>query len=168
MIKIKKNIGFTDKIVRFVIIDLCLGASYLGTDLPAQWATAAFLLSLILIISLFSSYSLIYQMLGISTLDLPKEHKPTHELDGGFRKESITSSHKDCYHCGDNCGQSALIFEDKSFCCSGCKMVYTILSENGLSNFYKLNENAGLSQKEYKTNLQYDYLDNESTKTETY
>ncbi|MBL7471298.1 heavy metal translocating P-type ATPase [Robertkochia sediminum] len=50
-----------------------------------------------------------------------------------------------CYHCGVECGNDRVIFEDKEFCCNGCKTVYEILSGNGLSGYYDLERNPGIS-----------------------
>lgn len=43
-----------------------------------------------------------------------------------------------CFHCGDACGRLALRFDDKNFCCNGCKTVFEIFSENGLTSYYEL------------------------------
>lgn len=32
-----------------------------------------------------------------------------------------------CFHCGDECDARPVHFENKSFCCSGCKSIYEIL-----------------------------------------
>lgn len=49
-----------------------------------------------------------------------------------------------CYHCGDNCVTAKIKIEDKYFCCEGCKMVFGILTQNGLCDYYKLNSNPGV------------------------
>ena len=51
-----------------------------------------------------------------------------------------------CYHCGDDCEEGIVEKDMKMFCCHGCSMVYSILHENGLANYYDLNESAGTSQ----------------------
>lgn len=48
-----------------------------------------------------------------------------------------------CYHCGDSCGRSAVIFDEKDFCCSGCKTVYEIFQCSGLEGYYDLEVAAG-------------------------
>jgi DUF2892 family protein len=65
----KKNLGITDRIIRFVIVDLLLGVSYLGADIPPVYANIAFVISLILILSIITGYSLIYQFFGFSTIE---------------------------------------------------------------------------------------------------
>lgn len=42
-----------------------------------------------------------------------------------------------CYHCGAECGKTRVTYEDKDFCCHGCKMVYELLNENGLCDYYQ-------------------------------
>ena len=49
-----------------------------------------------------------------------------------------------CVHCGLPCLATAVAKADKHFCCTGCQTVYEILTENGLSHFYELNERAGV------------------------
>ncbi len=49
-----------------------------------------------------------------------------------------------CFHCGDNIGKKPIQFDDKSFCCIGCKGVYQLLKENQLSDFYSYESNPGV------------------------
>lgn len=49
-----------------------------------------------------------------------------------------------CYHCGTTC-EETLLFQDKTFCCQGCKTVFEILYSNDLCEYYTLDENAGVS-----------------------
>lgn len=66
-----------------------------------------------------------------------------------------------CYHCGNKCEEEVIRFEEKAFCCSGCKTVYEILQENNLCAYYDFNENAGVSLKAKNFEGIYDYLDSE-------
>lgn len=63
-----------------------------------------------------------------------------------------------CYHCGEKCEDELLQFEDKAFCCEGCKMVYQILSENDLCTYYQIENNPGFSLKG-KRSTTYAFLD---------
>ena len=63
-----------------------------------------------------------------------------------------------CYHCGDQCDDNDIVFEEKYFCCYGCKTVYEIFSSNDLSHYYDLQAAAGATPKEIKG--KYDFLDN--------
>ncbi|MFV0304942.1 MAG: heavy metal translocating P-type ATPase metal-binding domain-containing protein, partial [Moheibacter sp.] len=49
-----------------------------------------------------------------------------------------------CFHCGQKIEDEEIFFEQKSFCCIGCKTVYEILNLNGLENFYAMNKEAGV------------------------
>ena len=64
-----------------------------------------------------------------------------------------------CYHCGDDCGRHRVHFDDKDFCCNGCKTVYEIFTSNGLSTFYEIEAAAGTTPKEVQK--KFDFLDNE-------
>ena len=48
-----------------------------------------------------------------------------------------------CYHCGDDCNITAIVFDDKNFCCNGCKTVYEIFQSNDLTYYYDLQSGAG-------------------------
>ncbi|MBG48440.1 MAG: heavy metal translocating P-type ATPase [Pseudozobellia sp.] len=63
----------------------------------------------------------------------------------------------DCYHCGNDCGKSSLRYDEKWFCCQGCKMVYEIFSENDLGYYYELQAAAGATPLEQEG--KYDFLD---------
>ncbi|MGY6521003.1 MAG: heavy metal translocating P-type ATPase [Mongoliitalea sp.] len=67
-----------------------------------------------------------------------------------------------CFHCGEACKEEILHFDGKEFCCSGCKLVYEVLSENELCSYYDIAETPGISQKakQGKDN-RFDYLDDQ-------
>ncbi|WP_165749130.1 heavy metal translocating P-type ATPase [Cellulophaga sp. Z1A5H] len=69
-------------------------------------------------------------------------------------------STNDCYHCGDDCTATPLFFDEKTFCCNGCKTVYEIFSSNDLSYYYDLQSAAGSTPKVIEG--KYDFLDTES------
>ena len=64
-----------------------------------------------------------------------------------------------CYHCGAPCGKSPKIFNEKQFCCNGCKTVYEILSSNELGCYYDLQSAPGTIPSDIKG--KYNYLENE-------
>lgn len=66
----KKNLGITDRIIRFVAIDLLLGFSFMGFDIPPSLAILAFGLSMTLAITIVFGYSPVYHALGISTREV--------------------------------------------------------------------------------------------------
>ena len=63
-----------------------------------------------------------------------------------------------CYHCGDPCRGYSTFYDNKNFCCSGCKTVYELFQSNDLSYYYDLEENAGTTPTISKG--KYDFLDN--------
>ncbi|MDA3616453.1 heavy metal translocating P-type ATPase [Polluticaenibacter yanchengensis] len=67
-----------------------------------------------------------------------------------------------CYHCGDECIGRSVKKDEKTFCCQGCKMVYEILNQNELCNYYDLNNNPGEAQKVSVRKDKYAFLDNEA------
>ena len=65
-----------------------------------------------------------------------------------------------CYHCGEDCLEEAIAFDQKQFCCAGCRSVYEILSSNDLCNYYDLEATPGITPP--KTALKkFAYLENE-------
>ncbi len=64
---------------------------------------------------------------------------------------------ENCFHCGQGIEKERILFDEKTFCCNGCKSVYEILNTNNLSNFYELNKRAGIRPDE--SSSQFDYLD---------
>ena len=68
-----------------------------------------------------------------------------------------------CYHCGADCFDT-IVVEDKHFCCEGCKMVFKLLDENGLCQYYDLSDMPGLTAKGHFVSEKYNYLDNEAIK----
>ncbi len=64
-----------------------------------------------------------------------------------------------CYHCGDACGKNGVHFDDKDFCCNGCKTVYEIFTSNGLATYYEIEAKAGTTPNEVRK--KYDFLDNQ-------
>jgi len=63
-----------------------------------------------------------------------------------------------CYHCGDSCDDNLIKFDDKNFCCNGCKTVYEIFSENDLTCYYNFQDNPGAIPTEIQG--KYDFLEN--------
>jgi Cu+-exporting ATPase len=66
---------------------------------------------------------------------------------------------KPCYHCGELCVDEIVHHDDKDFCCTGCKLVYDVLSENDLCAYYDIAERPGQSQKKVSNKEnRFDYL----------
>ncbi|UMB61372.1 heavy metal translocating P-type ATPase metal-binding domain-containing protein [Lutibacter sp. A80] len=64
-----------------------------------------------------------------------------------------------CYHCGADCGKNPVKFNNKCFCCNGCKTVYEILNASELTCYYDLESSPGTIPSDIKG--KYNYLDNE-------
>lgn len=60
-----------------------------------------------------------------------------------------------CFHCGQSIIKEGISFDEKLFCCHGCKSVYEILHSNNLENFYELNKNAGSRPEENSSHFEY-------------
>ena len=72
-------------------------------------------------------------------------------------KENLSSMSSDCYHCGDHIGRQAVHFDQKDFCCLGCKTVYEIFKDNQLTHYYELENRPGITPTSEASN--YAYLD---------
>jgi P-type Cu+ transporter len=64
-----------------------------------------------------------------------------------------------CYHCGTQCRGEVFHREAKAFCCRGCLTVYELLTENGLGEFYRLSETAGVRVSGAARAEQFKFLD---------
>lgn len=73
-----------------------------------------------------------------------------------------TNTNTLCYHCGEICKADAIIYDGKNFCCSGCKLVYELLSEKELCEYYNINRSPGISLKKSPHGKKFEYLDEES------
>ena len=68
---------------------------------------------------------------------------------------------QNCFHCGLNgIKKEAVIFDEKFFCCNGCKTVYEIFSLNDMTCYYDFENAPGATPQDI--NGKYDFLDNES------
>lgn len=65
-----------------------------------------------------------------------------------------------CFHCGDICDSEQISYNEKLFCCNGCKTVYEIFSENDLTCYYDLQTAPGSAPKEIQG--KYDFLSQEN------
>lgn len=65
-----------------------------------------------------------------------------------------------CFHCGNEIvKKDEILFDDRSFCCNGCKTVYEIFSQNDLSCYYDFQSAPGATPLDIKG--KYDFLANE-------
>lgn len=64
----------------------------------------------------------------------------------------------ECFHCGESCDETSIVFDQKKFCCEGCRTVYEILNSNGLCTYYSIEQNPGTT-KEIKPDSFFGFLD---------
>ncbi len=67
-----------------------------------------------------------------------------------------------CYHCGEDIVEKDIHLDNKQFCCSGCKTVYEILSQNNLCEYYNLEAQPGINQKHQIREGKFGFLDDEN------
>jgi P-type Cu+ transporter len=66
-----------------------------------------------------------------------------------------------CFHCGNEINTNdEIIYDEKSFCCNGCKTVYEIFSQNDLTCYYDFQASPGATPLDIQG--KYDFLDNEN------
>lgn len=73
-----------------------------------------------------------------------------------------TSTKTTCYHCGDICDTEIVRFQEKNFCCQGCKSVYELLQSCDLGDYYQYADNPGIKKLKAPKNESFAYLDNDS------
>jgi P-type Cu+ transporter len=66
-----------------------------------------------------------------------------------------------CYHCGEDCGKSPVVFDEKPFCCTGCRTVYEILRESDACEYYNIESHPGIKISQAEIGQKYAYLDHE-------
>ena len=64
-----------------------------------------------------------------------------------------------CDHCGDVCIPKHIVFDEKNFCCNGCKAVYSLLNEAGLDAYYSFEQTPGISANNLLRENKFSYLD---------
>lgn len=66
-----------------------------------------------------------------------------------------------CFHCGlEVVKEDQIVFNEKVFCCNGCKTVYEIFSLNDMTCYYDFEKSPGATPQDIGG--KYDFLDNES------
>jgi Cu+-exporting ATPase len=73
-----------------------------------------------------------------------------------------------CYHCGENCTNKVISLQGKIFCCQGCKMVYEILNQYDLCEYYDLNSKPGVNQRIAVRRDKFAFLDDEKIAQQLY
>ncbi|HEX8061082.1 MAG TPA: heavy metal translocating P-type ATPase metal-binding domain-containing protein [Cyclobacteriaceae bacterium] len=70
----------------------------------------------------------------------------------------ITTEAIKCYHCGLPCEDQSFQVGNKHFCCYGCKIVYELIEDNNLCEYYNIESHPGLNAKNHRRS-EYEYLD---------
>lgn len=52
-----------------------------------------------------------------------------------------------CFHCGESCENEIIEYDEREFCCTGCKLVYEVLRENDLCDYYSIAQSPGEPQR---------------------
>lgn len=65
-----------------------------------------------------------------------------------------------CYHCGQPCEDEQFTLDDKRFCCYGCKVVFEIIHDNNLCQYYQYEHHPGATGRLVDEDT-YAYLDEE-------
>ena len=71
----------------------------------------------------------------------------------------MAKENRKCIHCGEDCGKYPIVWEEKPFCCNGCKTVYQLLNENKLYTYYEMENNPGVRVDEPEFGTKFAYLD---------
>jgi len=64
---------------------------------------------------------------------------------------------ENCFHCRQRIEEERIEFDQKVFCCQGCKTVYEVLNINNLSEYYQINNDAGV-RPDARGDHQFDFL----------
>ena len=67
-----------------------------------------------------------------------------------------------CFHCGERI-ENTIFFDDKKFCCTGCKSVYQLLNNNDLCDYYSISDKPGKQLNQQANYKQYDILEDAVT-----
>ncbi len=67
-----------------------------------------------------------------------------------------------CFHCGETCSDSRIRSEDHVFCCEGCRMVYQLLNQSGLCDYYNFNRQPGINRRQNSRKDKFLFLEDES------
>src|SRR6185503_15857866 len=76
----------------------------------------------------------------------------------GAERPGLTGT-RSCFHCGTHCPNRTFSRDEKVFCCQGCLIVFDLLTENGLADFYQLSDAAGVRVQAPATEGQFNFLD---------
>ena len=87
----------------------------------------------------------------------------THDLIFVLMKddEMLEKETLECAHCGLDCPDDSIKYDDKNFCCTGCKTVYELLHDNELDAFYKMDMDPSKRKKADEVGNKYEFLESQ-------
>jgi len=74
----------------------------------------------------------------------------------------------ECNHCGADCGKAPVTKGDLQFCCNGCALVFELLHENKLTQYYTFEKTPGIKIEDLTYDSKYAFLDKEEVKSKLY
>lgn len=77
-----------------------------------------------------------------------------------MKPNSIIANH--CFHCGEEMPSTPIVYDEKPFCCTGCKTVYQVLNQHGLCEYYHIADKPGISQRVQVRHDKFSFLENEA------
>lgn len=66
-----------------------------------------------------------------------------------------------CAHCGEPCPGENISYAGVHFCCAGCRSVYQLINQQGLCDYYTLNQQPGATQQMPVRKDKFAFLDDE-------
>ena len=79
-----------------------------------------------------------------------------------FKMQQLVDSKVKCFHCGETCPDAPIRSDGHAFCCEGCKMVYQLLNQSGLCDYYQFNQQPGSSLRQTGRKDKFKFLDDET------
>ncbi len=73
-----------------------------------------------------------------------------------------------CVHCGSDCGNFPVKWNNQNFCCNGCVQVYKLLHENRMGQYYTLRAAPGLRIDDEQYGTKYAWLDKPEVQAKLY
>jgi len=64
-----------------------------------------------------------------------------------------------CFHCGAPLRGGVIHSQERAFCCQGCRTVFEILAEHGMTDFYRFGTAAGVRVSNAVKKEEFKYLD---------
>jgi len=75
--------------------------------------------------------------------------------------DTATQTEVSCFHCGEDLPAQPIQYDDKNFCCAGCKTVYQVPNQHGLCDYYDRSEKPGINQRVQVRKDKFAFLENE-------